>query len=275
MSLFLIFFLLKINMFDFEEFDPKKLSTWIDLINFIPRFPIIFIIDCITVCFLIRLKLKISVPLISFTFTLLLSTMSDNLTSFGNNRKPAVFEHPFLIPIFSIIWFLFNYFPFDLIFKIFKLFFSILSLLIGFLSGRDVCHGIDVGINLFPSSTFSAFLFGIFFSFLKFYIIFIFSKIIKQKFENIFVILFEIILNGSLYYWFTDLGHISYTLWFDKEEMRLVVLIFSSILAFLRHFIKESFYNYFGNLISKFFSYFIPYYGKTWIPTNKNLIKKD
>jgi len=257
--------------FDFEEFDPKKLSTWIELINFVPRFPIPYVLDCVCSCYLVRSSLNVITPILSFVFTLFIATLSDNLTSYGNNRKPAVFEHPWLIPVFSLVWFAYNMFPFDIVYFITKLLAPIVVFVSGVLAGRDVCHGIDVGVNLFPSSTMPAFLFGIFFAFSKYISLFIFARTTKQDIRNVFIVLFEVTIGASLYYWLTDLGHISNTLWFDKEEMRLLVHLVLGLLEFVRHFLPDSVYEAIWGFFSKIVSYFIPYYGKTWTPEGQKI----
>lgn len=262
---------------DFEDFDYKKLISWERLLNDTPRFPILCIADCILCCYLIRSQLKIRRPLVSFVFALALCTMADNAEAFLNRRKLAIFTNPYFIPFITVVWILYNYTPFDLLYKITRLLSPFIAIIAGFIAGRDITHGIDLAVNIFPKDLLSTLATGILFAAAKYLAISVFGRLTKQNsYRSAGPILFGILIGANAYYWFTDLGHFSNTYWYDKEQMKLFVSGLLSLFGLLHFLIPDRFFSSIWDGIEYVFGLFVPYYGKTWnIPKTRRIIVKS
>ena len=247
-------------MFDFDEINLKSIETWVKIIN-IPRFPTLHIVDSVSTCFLLRKYVKFHHPLISLVFTLLLTTFTENFFHILHSRKMAVFEHPYLAIFTFAVWVLFNFSPLDVVFHISKLISPIIYLFSGFIIGRDLTVGIDFAVDFFPTNTVLIIGFGIFVVLSKYLLISFYGKFIYHPFPSLMPIIFEIIIGASIYYWLTDLGHFSNSLWFDKEEMRLVVVSITSILNLIFSFFSNSFFEKIYNIFGYILFSLIPYQG--------------
>jgi hypothetical protein len=253
---------------DLTAFTPTSISSWISLLNFIPRFPYLYVADAITSCFLVRSSARIKNPLISFVLGLTIATFADNCDSVLNNRKLAVFEHKWLFPVFAGVWLCFNYFPFDLVFKISRIsFVSLLGAFVnGFLSGRDLTRGVDLAVIHYPTSWIPVIIIGTVLGAGKHVILHVYSSIYRQKARSSGPIIGGVVSAALAYYWFTDLGHISNKIWFDKEETRLAILVVLSLFGFVHSAVNDSAFTAFSDVIADLIGCIVPYYGKTWTP---------
>ena len=252
---------------EIEDFDYQNLNCWIKLINQFPRIPFIFIFECILSCYFIRLFVRIKKPIFSLLLTIFVASMTENLSSLFKNRKLAIFENYLLLPFILFFWILYNFFPFDLVFKLSKLMSLLFYVLNGFVVGQNITLGIDEAIYMFPKSTFPVLLTGIFYGAAKNIIIYIFARVTNQKTRSAGPVIFGCSLGALIYYYLTDLGHISDSMWFDKEQMRLIVIITMSVLGIFHFLIPDWLFTECYNGFGKFVDFFIPYYGSTWIPT--------
>jgi hypothetical protein len=252
---------------DFSDFDPKSLSSWIFLVNFIPRFPYLYIADAVTSCFIVRSSLRIRNPLISFVLGLSLATFSDNYEAVLSNRKLATFEHPWLTPVFAAVWLAFNFFPYDLLFKVSKFVSSIGAAVSGFLVARDAMRGVDLGVTHYPTNWIPVILTSVFCGAGKYIFLHAYSAFYRQKARSAGPIILGTTTIALSYYWFTDFGHISNTLWFDKEETRLVLLIVLSLFAIVHSIVDDCAFTAIYDAIGSAIGVIIPYYGAMWTPT--------
>lgn len=251
---------------DFDEFNPVEFPSWVNFIGRITRFPDIFLIDVLTSCFIIRYNLQIRSKIVSFIISLIVATMTDNLLALATNHKLAILEEQLLIPFFIPVWILLNFVPFDIIYKLLRLLKPIVGWFAGFLLGQAVTMGVDAASDLFPSDLFLIALISIGFGLAKYIVILIYARATNQQCCNIFIVLFEVIVAFSMYYWFTDLGHISDKFWFDKEYVRFVVELTIAFFETLRFVVPERFYVAIYSIFERIVSFFVPYYGSTWAP---------
>lgn len=260
-----------------QDFDYKNIHSWEKLLNDIPRFPFINIADCILCCYLIRSQLKFSSSLVSLVFTLFLCTITDNTECYLNRRKLAIFQNTYLAPFIVAVWILYNFVPFDLVYKITRILSPFLSIIAGFIAGRDISRGIDMAVNIHPKDFVSILITGIVFASVKYLSIFLCGQITHQTtYRSIGPIIFGVFIGANAYYWLTDLGHISYTFWYDKEFMKLCVSVFMSVLGFLHFIIPDKIFISIWHDIEYIFGLFIPYYGRTWnIPKAKRIFVKN
>jgi hypothetical protein len=265
------------STFDLSDFTPTSIQSWITFINFIPRYPYLYIADAITSCFLVRPATRIKVPVASFVLGLTIATFADNCDSILNNRKFAVFDHKWLFPVFAAVWLGFNYCPFDLVFKISKI--SIVSLsgafVNGFLAGRDVTRGVDLAVTHYPTSWVPVILIGTAVGAGKHILLYIYSAIYSGTARSGGPILSGVLSAALGYYWFTDLGHISNTLWFDKEETRLAVIVILSLFGFVHSAVKDSAFAAFHDVLADIVGFIMPYYGQTWTPPSLRTINQQ
>jgi hypothetical protein len=254
------------SFLDYTDFSPTSMSSWISLLNFMPRFPYLYVADAITSCFIVRSGARIDNPLLSFLLGFSITTFSDNCDALLNNRKLASFEHPFLLPVFACVWLAFNLFPFDLIYRLSKYVTFIGAFVNGFLAGRDVTRGVDLAVTHYPTSWVPVIAVGVCFGAGKHVLMHVYSVLCRQRARSAGPIIFGVAAAALGYYWFTDLGHISNRLWFDKEAARLVVLIVLSLFGFVHSAVKDSAFTAFHDVVGDAVAYFVPYYGAMWTP---------
>jgi hypothetical protein len=250
--------------FDFSQFSVTSISSWMSFINRIPRFPYLYVADSFTTCFIIRSAARIKNPLISFVLGLAIATFADNCDALLNNHKLAVFEHKFLFPVFAGAWLIFNYCPFDLIFKLAKCVSLLGAFVNGFLAGRDVTRGVDLAVTHFPTSWIPVILTATFVGAGKHVLLYLYSGIYRQKARSAGPIIFGIMSAALAYYWFTDFGHISNSIWFDKEETRLAVIVVLSLFGFVHSAVNDSAFTTFHDVIAEIIGFVVPYYGQIW-----------
>ena len=146
------------------------------------HFPIFFIIQSIWICLLVRQFNSKFNWWKSFLLSFTLSALGRILVAFITNRRPPLYENPFYLFFFFLIWFLINCFPFDLIFKIFNNFFIyfLLQLFNNLILIREISHGVDIGLRAFPQSLIGSSFIGLILSSTDIFIWLIFNKEIRQ-----------------------------------------------------------------------------------------------
>lgn len=254
------------NYPDIDDFEPDQLNTWIKLINKIPRIPFLLIIEIACTCFLVKLLIKFNQPIFSFVISLIIASMTENLSSILQNRKYAIFENNLIAPFTLIAWILFNCFPFDLVFKFTKILGFLFYILDGFVIGHNLTLGIDQAIYMFPESSVYAIIFGILFGSARHILIYIVSRIKQQNAPSAGPMIFETSICALSYYYLTDLGHISYSFWFDKEEMRLYIIIAMSVFGLINYLVPPRFFTKCYDCLESIVFWIIPYYGSLWTP---------
>jgi hypothetical protein len=247
-------------------FTPGSIYVYMRFIIFLPRFPFLYIADCFWTCYAMRRSLQIRNPILSLLLGLSIATFSDNWNSILTGQNFAIFENCWLAPAFVITWLLLNYFPWDLIFR-FSQFVSLLfSFVVGFLTGRDLTHGIDLAANSFPGQALPILAIGILFGSGRHIILHMYSILHKQKARTAGPVVFGMICAALFYYYATDYGHLSDFLSFSRDDTRLGIVLGLSLLGFVHFVVRDSsftaIYNVFGDLIG----YIVPFYGGTWIP---------
>lgn len=254
------------NYPDIEEFIPSNINSWIKLINQIPRIPYLLIIEILCSCFFIRSSLMFATPIFSLICSLIICSMTENLSSQLKSRKFAIFENYLIAPFTLIAWQLINYFPFDLFYKLLNCLSFLVYMLNGFIIGHDITLGIDEAIYMYPESSIYAILYGIAFGAARHIAIYVIGRFLGQKTPSAGPVIFQSCLGALAYYYFTDLGHISYSFWYDKETMRLVVIVAMSFFGLINRFTPAKYFTKLCELIEKAVFYIIPYYGSKWIP---------
>ncbi|OHT03472.1 hypothetical protein TRFO_06735 [Tritrichomonas foetus] len=258
---------------EIEEFQPTDIAMWIKLVNKFPHMPYLFLIECVCACYFIRSFVKIHKPIFSLLFTLFVVSLTDNLSSIMRNRKLAVFENYLIAPFTLFFWILYNYFPFDLIYKLSKCISMLIFMLSGFVIGHNLTRGIDEAINLYPTSAVMVILTGILYGSCRHISIYVFARSTHQESRSAGPVIFGTTLGALSYYYFTDLGHISYNFWFDKEEMRFVVITSLTFIGIVHFILPDWVFAKVFSGVGKVIAYFVPYYGSTWIPYRRTPVQ--
>ena len=125
-----------------------------------PHYPFFFFFHTFWICYVIRRhapQMKQHESLITAASITLLSRA---LTAYFAERPPALFDNIYYFPGFLLIWFVMNYFPFDLIYKIvsFAPVAFVSQFVFALVQVRESCHGIDIGLRAFPASPVGAIL---------------------------------------------------------------------------------------------------------------------
>ena len=252
-----------------EVFEEKHLSTfagWVSLLNGIPRQPYLFCADAIYCCYLVRKSLSIQSRLISLVFTIFIATINDNLEAFFRGYSFPVFAD-YTLPIYvAAIWILFNIVPYDFIYSLFTIISPVTALSTGIINGRNVCRGIDLFLETGDGIIY-VFTSAVLFAFAKYLCVFFYARLSKQTIRSVFVVLFELVFVGFIYIFFTDIYPISEKTTYSREEMKFVVHCVTAIIEVIRDFVNDSFYGKMWGYLTQFISCIIPYYGKTWIPS--------
>lgn len=255
---------------DFSEFQPQDFKSWVKVIGEISYELILYTINVLASCYFIRQYIPIRSKIVSFVLSLFFSTMHLNLQAVLSNLHLPVLEQQDLIILFLPIWILFNFTPFDIIFKIFRLFRPILGFFGGYVIGQAVVNFTDTADSKYPADFFLISITVIGCSMAQYFLVLLYFKATKPKEAkcfNIFIILFEVFVAFNAYYWLTDLGHISNTLWFDKKDVKFCVQIAVGVLEFFRYLIPEFVYVAIYKFFESIVAFFIPYYGNTWVPS--------
>nr|AGM32206.1 hypothetical protein [Coptotermes formosanus] len=257
----------------FTSFKFTSRHSYVELFCRIERFPILFVFDCVSICFFIRQHLKIKNFGKSLLLSLFLSSFPDNFLSFAIGRKPLLFEDKLMVPYFFAVWFLLNYFPFDLIFKLISLFKYFIFFIFGFSQTFNITRCLDKSVEIYPVDLVYELIFGLVVGIFPIFGIYIYSRIEKSNnfHLNLSFSFFIPLFISNFYFWFTDLGHISTTFWFDKEEMRLFLVLVNGFIWLFYGIFQGRFFSIFSNFVSFVISNSVPYYGSTWILDVKNI----
>ena len=246
-------------------FDLRSLDSWIEFFNFLPRFPILFVFDCCSCCYLIRSQLKFKNPLFSLFLTIVMATITDNLFSLVEGRQYALFYDDRLLPIVIVVWALFNFSPFDIVFEVAKLVSFLIAIFRGYVSARDLTKAVDILSKRYKFCVFVVIL-SVLFVASKYMIRSLFGKIMKQDVRSFGPILFELTVGTLIYYSLTDIGHVFKQICFDRETTRLCVIALLAVASLIRHTVRDKVYSTAWDKVEGAVSLFVPYYGKTWIP---------
>lgn len=255
---------MKIN-YDFSSFSFNSLQSWVNLFTTFPRSIEFLVLDTVLCCHYVRRNLHFSKPFISFFLILLISTSFNNYCCLINREKLSFLNQPYDLLIIFGIWALFNYFPFDLIFKLFWIFTPILDIIRGMIIGRDISDGI-IFIKNHYSSPIHVIIGATIFGSLKYILIEFVNRITRQHGRSFGPIVFHSFIGSNIFYWFTSMGHISSKLEKSQSEMSFIIICIEGVLSLLHLILRDSFYTALWNASGKFVGYFIPYYGQTWIP---------
>ena len=245
--------------------DFSKFYLWVSFLNGIPRVPYLFCADAIYCCYFIRNSLSIRSRLISLVFTMFIASLNDNIVAYIRGESLPIFADYFLPICTVIVWILFNICPFDLVFKISKYLSPFIAFAAGIINGRNVCNGIDLYRETGDGIVY-VFTAGICYAFVKFLCVFIYVRISKQNIRSVFVILFELVLVGFIYIFFSEIYPIHEKSIRSLDEMKFIVQILTALLEVIRNFVSDALFGKGWNAFIAAVSFFIPYYGKTWIP---------
>ena len=248
-----------------QDFDLRSLDSWIAFFNFLPRFPILFVFDCCSCCYLIRVQLKFRNPLFSLFLTIVMATITDNLFSLVEGRQYALFYDDRLLPIVIGVWALFNFSPFDITYKIADMCSLLIAIFRGYVSARDLTKAVDILSKRYTSWIFVV-IFSVLFVASKYMIRSLFGKIMKQDVRSFGPIIFELACGAVFYYACTEMGQLCRQLCFEREKARLAVIVLLSMASFIRVCVSDKYYSAVWDKVEGLGALVIPYYGKTWIP---------
>ena len=243
-----------------------SVSFWIEWIDVIPRPLILFILDSSYCCFLVRSLLKIENPVYSLILTLLMATSADVLTSYYSSGTVALLTDYYLAPIHIIIWLLFNFSPSDCVFKVAKSVSLLFPFISGFNSGREATLAIDISQKIYNFWVYQI-VFAVLFSSVKFILISFYGTLINQKVRSPGPVFFGYTLATLFYYWITDYGTLFKSFVLHRETAKLITILLTAFLSLLRNYISDEFYSKLFTKFEHIVGSFIPYYGKTWIPS--------
>lgn len=254
------------------------INALIHLFNSVNRFPILYVIDSVSCCFLVR-TLKIKNPMCSLVLSLIMAVTPDSLESYFKNGTVAVLTDQYLAPIHLFIWLLFNFAPYDFIFKIVKRIAPIFAVFIGFNEGRETVVGIDIAKEHFSFWVYKI-IFAVLFSSAKFIIFSFTGRCMLQRLRSPGPIFFETTICACFYYFCTTKFEFDIKINFDSkhsfnlkkflesipiETIRFIAINTTILLRVIRHWVKDEIYSGMWRKFENFFGSFIPYYGKTYI----------
>ena len=259
-----IIFLLMLNIFNI---------TCIHLVDTVNRFPILYIIDSISCCFLVRF-LKIKNPMYSLVLSLIMTVTPDSLESYFMNGTVAVLTDQYLAPIHLFIWLLFNFGPYDIIFKIVKRISPILAIFIGFNEGRETVVGIDIA-NKFYTFWVYKIIFAVLFASAKFIIFSFTGRCMLQRLRSPGPVFFETTICACFYYFCTAkfkfdtkikiiLNLQRFIESIPVETTKFIAIHITVLLRVIQHWVKDEIYSGMWKKFENIFGSFIPYYGKTY-----------
>ena len=148
----------------YEQTEDFFLDMTVDLAHdylfLTPHFPFFFVIQSIFICYIIRHYGQSIKPSESFLTGAFMAFLGRVFTAYFTIRKPPLLENVFYIPVFAVVWFLMNYSPFDLFYKIVGScpIVFVMQLVYALIQVRETCHGVDIGLRGFPNSAVGAIL---------------------------------------------------------------------------------------------------------------------
>lgn len=115
------------------------------------HFPCFFVFEVIWICLIIRRFAPHFEWFKSYLVAGFMSLFGRALAAFVTLRNPPLLEEPLYIPLFTILWFLVNCSPFDLVHKILSSgpILLILQNIYTVIQVREVVHGVDIGFSSF------------------------------------------------------------------------------------------------------------------------------
>jgi hypothetical protein len=245
-----------------SNFNATSIHSWMQLINLIPRWPFIYVADCICTCFKLRRYLRIPNPLTSYILGLFLTTLPDNLVTLFNGRPLEVFDNAYLFPVYSLIWLAVNYCPGDLVFRGFFLIAVLLSFVGGFRTGRQITFGVDLGAAIFPADPIPIFLVGILFSCAQPLVLFAYARFHRQTVRDPGSILFTSAIACVCYYRFSGLSGATD---FSRDEAHMAVVVVMSLLGFVHFAVNDASLAAIYDVTCDLVGRVVPFYGSTWI----------
>ncbi|OHS96287.1 hypothetical protein TRFO_37560 [Tritrichomonas foetus] len=256
---------IKKNQMNLTCFTFPSFNSSINFINSLPRFPILYIIDSATCCYLVRSSLKIRNPLYSLVLSLLMVTTPDSISSYFTTNRVALLSDQYLAPIHLLIWLLFNFSPYDIIYRVSRSISPVLSFFAGLNAGRETTLGVDIAQDRYNFWVYKI-VFAVLFASAKAIEISFIGRCMLQKVRSPGPALFEATLAAMFYYWITQSGSFFPSVVLPLETAKFITIMLSSILNVLRHYVRDEYYSRMWSTFENVFGSFIPYYGKTWIP---------
>lgn len=250
----------------------QKLQEFVQFIDNLPRIPLLYILDCIICCRIVRRYLSIPSPLISFVFTLFITTVTDNIESYFTSSDFVLFSDCRFFFIFFIIWVLFNFSPYDFVYNLSNILSPAISLFTGLINAKYLSVGIEL-LLANHNNIVEAFFGGVLISFSKYLSIYTFSRLIKHKMRSIYIILFELSVGGVIYIFMTDITNYNTIFVLKRSDARVLIIILFSIFEIVRNYVKDQFFGSIWSMICYVVSLIIPYYGATWIPNQAEFNK--
>ncbi|KAK8894507.1 hypothetical protein M9Y10_022941 [Tritrichomonas musculus] len=262
-------------------------NSWVHYIDSVNRFPVLFMIDSISCCYLVR-SLKIKNPMYSLVLTLIMAVTPDSLGSYFMHGTVAVLTDQYLAPIHFLIWIIFNFAPYDILYKTVKRISPILSVFIGFNEGRETVIGIDIANKLYKFWVYKI-TFAVLFASAKFIIFSFTGRCMLQRLRSPGPIFFETATCAIFYYFFTAQFEFDIKIQIDstrsfnlkrflgsisKETARFISIHIAVLLRLIQHWVKDETYSGLWKEFENKFGAFIPYYGKTWILQKRVIISR-
>lgn len=253
------------------------------LINFVislPRYPILYILDSIACCYLIR-SIKFRNPLYSFTISLIMTSFPDSLYSYLTRSTIEVLTNPYIVPIHLLIWLIFNFSPFDFVYRTFKKLSILTAIIIGLKEGSDVTLGVQIANSQYQFWIYKI-IFAVIFASIKFIILSFFQRCMQQRVKSPGPIFFVSTICAIFYYSTIAIqnGEFDINIKIDsrhkfnlkkffssisQETLSFITIFFACQLTIIRHYVKDEYYSRMWHKFENVIGSCIPYYGKTWI----------
>ena len=115
------------------------------------HFPYFFVFEVIWICLIIRRFAPQFEWHKSYLVAGFMSLFGRALAAFVIQRNPPLLEEPLYVPIFSVLWFLMNCSPYDLVHRVLSLAPVVIVLQLAYtvVQVREIVHGVDIGFSQF------------------------------------------------------------------------------------------------------------------------------
>lgn len=217
--------------------------------------------SCITGCFLVRRQLAIQKPIHSLLTSLAISLFAPMVLGLLLSPTTPLSVPSSLILYFVPTWILFNYSPFDIIFRILRCFSAILSIISGYWAGSSVRRVVQASQLHWESPAFPIVL-GIVAGAGRYVILNTVGQTLAQKTRSAGPVIFGATCAALAFNFILQPGDAWYQ--FDIPEAADLGVWAFALAAFLHWCIPDKAFTAVWNAIGAVAGFLIPYYGSTW-----------
>jgi hypothetical protein len=169
----------------------------------------------------------------------------------------SIFTDPVITGLIVAVWSLFTFAPFDLAFRIIRIFGFVMPVFSSLVTALEVAMGRD-GAKAAGFSPLPSLLLGIGIGCAKPLILTVYGLIMDQDVRKLGPIMFDVIVAAIVYLTLQDFS-------VAIDSARVLTFVVLAGLEVVRYFVRDQYYLGAWKRIERVVALVVPYYGKTWV----------